>query len=115
MVSVEDTIEPGSLEYGDRQVVSDRIKQVRAQATPQPRTPGAATEKATARLSSGPVSDKPVTSGMSVGPGSSPQMGFDAATTPEVEKLRLMAANARNPYMRHLAMNALRAMKHRSK
>jgi len=112
------SIEPGSLEYGDRQVVSDRLSQISAQAQPQGPSiappVGPAAGGADAKLAGGPVSDKPVTSGLSVGPGAGPESAIDPAQSAEAEKYRTIAANARNPYLRHLARNALRALINRS-
>lgn len=105
------SIEPGSLEYGDRQVVADRIQQAQVQKS-GPTTSlgqGQAMQATQGRLSQGPVSDKPVTSGLSVGPGSGPMDAQDPANSPKAEQYRLLAANARNPYLRKIARNALKA------
>jgi hypothetical protein len=104
------SIEPGSTEYGDRQVVSDRIQQIvgQAQAPARP-TPGAASSRAQDRLAGGPVSDLPVTDGLSVGPGAGPTQAPVIANTPRVEQLRVVAANARSPRLRALARDLLRA------
>lgn len=118
MVEVSDTIEPGSLEYGDRQVVADRMSQIQAQNGPAPPSvaPGPSSPalgNARDKLGQGPVSDKPVTAGLSVGPGGGPPQVIDPSMGPEAEKLRLIATNARNPYLRHLARNSLRALANR--
>lgn len=111
MVDISDTIEPGSTEYGDRQVLEDQMRQIQEQGnTRRPSTPGAATQRARDRLAAGPVSDAPVTDGLSVGPGAGPQHVANPASGPLAEKYRIMATEARNPYLRHLARNALRAM-----
>ena len=108
--AISDTIEPGSLEYGDRQVVQDRIQQAMVQSQDRrPSTPGAVSQAAQSRLASGPVSDRPVTDGLSVGPGAGPTQIRTPELDPKVEQYRLIAANARNPQLRHLARSALRA------
>ena len=115
MVDISDTIEPGSTEYGDRQVLEDQMRQIQQQpATRRPSTPGAVTSRAQDRLATGPVSEKPVTSGLSVGPGSGPVVEAGPEESPLMEKYRIIATEARNPYLRHLARNALRAMLNRS-
>lgn len=116
MAEITDAIEPGSLEYGDRQVVEDRVKQINAQSG-QGRSqvpPGQVSQRTSERLSQGPISDKPVTSGLSVGPGPGPAPVNDPTQGPEAERYRLIAQNARNPYLRHMARNALRALIKRS-
>ncbi len=110
---ISDSIEPGSLEYGDRQVVTERIQQASNQRS-QPATPGAATAAAQGRLASGPVSDLPVTDGLSVGPGANGLPANAVAESPDVQKFRLLALNARNPVIRKLARDALRATLSRS-
>ena len=104
------SIEPGSTEYGDRQVIEDRIAQSlqMGDVSRQPTPPGAVSGRAQSRLASGPVSDKPITDGLSVGPGAGPNKAT-MTEAPELEKYRLIAQNARNPYLRHLARSALRA------
>lgn len=104
------SIEPGSTEYGDRQVIEDRIRQVGAQAqAPQVPAPGAASGRGMDRLTQGPVSDLPVTDGLSVGPGATPQPADALAASPRVDQLRLIAQNARTPRLRALARDMLRA------
>jgi hypothetical protein len=106
---ISKSISPGSTEYGDRQVVGDRIAQV-MQQTKKPATspPGAASQGGLDKLKAGPVSDLPVTSGLSVGPGAGATLD-PMANMPEVEKLRILATNGRSPRMRALARDALRA------
>jgi len=67
------SIEPGSTEYGDRQVVEDRIRQIsaQAQAAPPPRD-GARAQRTMDRMQTAPVSDAPITAGLSLGPGAGP-------------------------------------------
>ncbi len=105
---ISDSISPGSLEYGDRQVVEDRIQQA-AVAAPAPRTPGAASSATQGKLAQGGVSDLPVTSGLSVGPGAGPSIQAGPPQGARPEQLRLIATNARNPLMRKLARDTLRA------
>lgn len=110
---ISDSIAPGSTEYGDRQVIEDRIQQAAVQS-PTPRVPGQASGATQDRLSAGPVSELPVTDGLSVGPGTGPvrAAGVEQGQTPE--QLRLIATNARNPVIRKLARDALRANLNRS-
>ena len=115
MAEITDAIEPGSMEYGDRQVFEDRVKQINAQTTQRsPRPPGQVTQRMTGKLQQGSFSEKPITAGLSVGPGPGPATVNDPTQGPELEKLRLIAANARNPYLRHLARSALKAAIKRS-
>ena len=107
---IADSIEPGTTEYGDRQVIEERMQQASSQAQASaPARTGATASAAQSRLASGPVSDLPVTDGLSVGPGSSPQTARNPATDPQLEKYRLLAMNARSPVLRKLARNALQA------
>lgn len=104
------SFEPGTLEYGDREVLTDRIHQSLAQAQPpQARPPGRVSERTNSRLEGGPVSDLPVTAGLSVGPGPGPNVNT-VDRMPHVDKLRLVAKEARNPALRKLARDTLRAM-----
>jgi len=96
------SIEPGSTEYGDRQVLQDRMAQISAQTggqAPPPATPAPAMSK----LASGGVSELPVTDGMSVGPGAGPATAANPAESPLIERYRLIATTARNPQLRQLA------------
>ncbi len=104
------SIEPGSLESGNRQVVTDRIAQIVGPASQQSAPqPGAASARAQERLGSGPVSEKPITDGLSVGPGGGPAQTPVIAESPRVEQLRIIATNARSPRLRALARDLLRA------
>ncbi len=103
------SIEPGSLESGNRQVVSDRISQIVGPgAQSQPSQPGAASGRAQDRLGAGPVSELPVTDGLSVGPGAAPANTPQIAQSPRVDQLRIVAKNARSPRLRALARDLLR-------
>lgn len=112
MAEIADSITPGSLEYGDRQVMEDRIRQINAQSGQrrQVSPPGQVTRNAQSYLESGPTSDLPVTSGLSVGPGRTPTNMSDPAQGDLAERYRIIAAEARNPYLRHMARSALRAL-----
>ena len=104
------SISPGSTEYGDRQVLEDRIAQVvQQQAAPAVAPPGAASSAGLSKLSQGPVSDLPITSGLSVGPGAGPARD-PLAGVPKAEQLRILAREARSPRIRALARDSLRAM-----
>lgn len=112
MVSADElsrSISPGSTEYGDRQVIEDRMAQIMAQGqAPAQATPGAASRGGLEKLGQGPVSELPVTSGLSVGPGAGnnpdPMEGM-----PGVDQLRIIAQYSRSPRLRMLARDALRA------
>jgi len=110
---ISDSISPGSLEYGDRQVVEDRIAQS-VQNAPTPSVPGAATANAQGRLAQGPVSDLPVTDGLSVGPGAGPASKQTLEESANIDKWRIMAKNGRSPVIRKMARDALRATLSRS-
>lgn len=103
------SIEPGSTEYGDRQVVEDRIRQISAQAQAAPPSKdGSKARSAIDRTLGGPVSDQPITAGLSVGPGAGPSTQ-PVVAGPRVEKLRILAQEARSPRLRALARDLLRA------
>ena len=103
------SIEPGSLESGNRQVVSDRISQIVGPGSaPTPQQPGAASGRAQERLGKGEVSEKPITDGLSVGPGAAPANTPQIAESPRVNQLRIVAKEARSPRLRALARDLLR-------
>lgn len=107
---IADSIEPGSTEYGERDVIKTRMQQALQSATPGPdRQPGARMQRASSRLSSGPVSDKPVTAGLSVGPGAGPEQNSILQSS-QAQKFKVLATQARNPMIRKMALDALRAM-----
>lgn len=121
MVSASDisrTIEPGSLEYGDRQAMSNNLQQalpaLQGGASPSGPAPGApapgAAQDPLARLLGGKFSsDLPPTDGLSVGPGAGPpSTGAGIASSPLIEKLRLIATEASSPLLRQHARAALR-------
>ena len=103
------SIEPGSTEFGDRQVLEDQIGQIMGNAAaPTPAPAGAASSGALGKLSQGAVSDKPVTDGLSVGPGAPPANTPQIANSPRIDQLRIVAQNARSPRLRALARDLLR-------
>jgi hypothetical protein len=107
------TIEPGSLDYGDRQVVNANLQQALGggggTVSPAPQAmPPEPEEDELEFLDQGPVSELPVTAGLSAGPGG-PPAGTPLVETSKVERLRLLATEATSPVMRHLARQALRA------
>lgn len=105
---ISDSIEPGSLPYGDRQVVEENIQQAATQRAPQP-PQGQALGRTQDKLASGSISDLPVTDGLSVGPGAgvTPQASIEGGAN--IDKFRLLAANGRNPVIRKMARDAIRA------
>ena len=104
---IGDSIEPGSLPYGDRQIVEENIQQAASQRAPVA-TPGAVSGAGMAKLNEGGVSDLPVTAGLSVGPGAG-ATGEQTAMSPTQVQLRMLAMEARTPLLRQLARDALRA------
>ncbi len=110
---ISDSISPGSTEYGDRQVVEDRIQQV-VQAEPAGHVAGSSTAGAMAKLGQGPQSDLPITDGLSLGPGAGPPQDATIEGGANIDKFRLIAANGRNPVIRKMARDAIRAHLNRS-
>ena len=99
------------MEYGDREVVADRMAQIQAQSgAPKTGNPTQALGQATDRLGAGPVSDLPVTDGLSVGPGRSPGQSMNPMQSPAAEKWRILASEARSPQLRALARKKLQLM-----
>lgn len=109
------TLEPGSTDYGDRQVLTNQLQEALASSqqqgpmvpagTPPPPEPGGSELD---YLDAEHSSDLPVTDGLSVGPGASPP-SVNPTDSPKIEKLRLIATGARSPVLRHMARNALKA------
>ncbi len=117
MVSADDisrSIEPGSLPYGERQEVAGNLQAALggqgAGPAPAPEAPAqevdAEIDPMERLLSGDHSSDLPITEGLPYGPG-----GGGAAAVPElpeIERVRLVAENAKSPVLRYLARNALR-------
>ena len=103
------SIEPGSIPSGERGPIEDRIKQAMATPPQVSPEPGAAGAKGLDRLAQGPVSEKPVTDGLSLGPGAAPPQEGGIKNSPRIDQLRLIAKEARTPRMRALARDMLRA------
>lgn len=112
------TIEPGSLEQGDRQAVASQLQQaipsLQGQGSPSgpapgAPAPGAPTDPMARLLNGGYGSDLPVTDGLSVGPGAGPSSAAQGiASSPLIERLRLVATEAKSPLLRQQARQALR-------
>ncbi len=102
------SIEPGSIPSGEAGPLDDRIKQAMATAPAAPQ-PGAAGGRSLDRLAQGPVSDKPVTDGLTVGPGASPAPAQGLQPSKRIDHLRNIAQNARSHRLRALARDMLRA------
>ena len=113
MADIADSISPGSTEYGERQVIEERIRQIGARGGQRAPAPSGRVMQNTQDRLQRPVSEKPITAGLSVGPGAGPAQG-DPSSLPQVERYRILATEARNPYLRHLARTALRALLSRS-
>lgn len=117
------SIEPGSVPYGDRQTLEAGLAELAGGAAPGPMggpmaPPGAAPQgddmlDPEGILASETISDLPITSGLTVGPGEGPFQGI-AATT-EQQRLQELAINANSPLIRYMAMVALRQLRHRQK
>jgi hypothetical protein len=112
------TIEPGSLDYGNRQVVANRLQEtipalqggsVPSAPAPGAPAPGGPQDPIARLLSGGYSSDLPPTDGLSVGPGAGPaSTGVGIASSPLIEKLRLIATEASSPLLRTYARASLR-------
>jgi len=110
---ISDSISPGSTEYGDRQVIEDNIQQV-VQAEPVGHVAGSSSAGAQGKLSQGSFSDLPVTDGLSLGPGAGPPQNATIEGGANIDKFRLIAKNGRNPVIRKMARDAIRAHLNRS-
>jgi hypothetical protein len=106
---IVESIDPGTIEQGERGGLEDQMRQVLAQQTAgtAPPPPGATASLAQQSLQTRPTSDSPVTAGLPLGPGPGPRPSFTEA--PEVEHYRVIAQHARNPMLKAYARNALRA------
>jgi hypothetical protein len=115
---ISDTIQPGSLEYGERQAVAGRLQEAlptlqggtsSSAVAPGAPAPGAPQDPMQRLLGGGFSSDLPVTDGLSLGPGAGPPTSSVAmAESPTIGKLRLIAMQASSPLLRHYARTALR-------
>jgi len=110
------TIEPGSLDQGDRQVFADQLQGVLGpQVGPAPGsapTPAGAPggDELDRLLGGGHSSGLPVTDGLSLGPGKGPAASPGLTPeSPKVTKLRLIATGASSPVLRQMARDALRS------
>ncbi len=120
MASADDItrmVEPGSLEYGDRQALKGKLETALAQGgggggVPQPgptASTGGATNPMSRMLGKPSDSELPVTDGLSVGPGAGPGRSPSAlAESPRIGKLRMIALEAKSPLLRYYARLALR-------
>jgi hypothetical protein len=107
------TIEPGSLEQGDRNKIRGQLMEAFQSNGTNPVGAGAAAQSGAgnpldALMGGQHSSDLPVTDGLSVGPGRGPA---ETTTTqsPLIEKLRALAVGANSPVLKQLARQALRA------
>lgn len=110
-------IEPGSTEYGQRQLLEEGLAGLTTQGGPMPgATPPAGggglgiPSNPLDPLLSGELDapSAPLTDGLSFGPGDGPlpPQGISDAT---VDRLRIIALEAQSPVLRHLARRALRS------
>lgn len=110
------SIEPGSTEYGDREVLAGQLQDALGGGAAAPAgpsvgpgpAPSATTDPMAKLLGGGHKTDLPTTSGLSVGPGAGPVASQGVATSPRIDQLRAIATGAKSPYLRQLARDALR-------
>lgn len=112
-------IEPGSTSYGDRQVLEAGLSEVSGGTAPSPGNPGAApttafpdTGNPFSHMLSGEISpeDQPLTSGLSVGPGPSPNLQPGPLDGDLGSRLKAIANQTTSPTLRRLAVARLRRM-----
>ncbi len=115
MADIAAAIAPGSVPYGERGALESGISQ--SQATPKlpvaaspisPQDPFSGGPMSALMGDGGFGSDKPVTSGLSMGPGSGPATDLSNLPMPLIAKLQDVALNAKNPQLRGAALLALR-------
>lgn len=104
-------IDPGSIPFGQRQQLEQNLGQLGQPASPAAvRAPidqelGIPSDPLDGLVSGEiPVGPDEVTAGLSVGPGPGPNVGPPDS---RVERLRMVAAQARSPVLRELARRAL--------
>jgi hypothetical protein len=111
-------IDIGSLPFGQRQAFESSLGEIGA-ATPAATGARGAQDPGSLGLPSNPldpllsgelpVGDDPLTSGLSAGPGPGPLGGgISPITDNSVDRLRILALNAKSPQLRLLARRALR-------
>lgn len=119
---LQHSIEPDSTEYGDRAQLEEGLSVLGAQQSSAPPavTAGGSAPSATppsetlgdpmALLLSDELSpsDRPVTHGLSFGPGAGRAPQFGEGPNPEIERLRAVAQFARTPQLRAAARRLLR-------
>lgn len=112
--NVQAAIAPGSTPYGERGKLEGAIAQ--SQATPQlPVAPGPISGQdpfggpMSALMGEGGFSSgKPITSGLSVGPGGPPAPDMTGLPIDLMQRLQTIATQAKNPQLRGAAVVALR-------
>ncbi len=116
MAHLEAGIEPGSLPSGTRGPTEDALSQLEGgQPVPGglPGAPqGAPGGNPLEALLGGnvvPQSGNPLTAGLSVGPGTTPDATFAGVPDEMTQRLRLLASSARTPHLRYLARKALQS------
>lgn len=105
------SIDPGSIPFGQRQGLEQNLGQLGQPVSPAAvRTPmdqqlGIPSDPLDPLIGGDiPVGSEELTSGLSVGPGPGPDQGPPDS---RVERLRMVAAQARSPVLRELARRAL--------
>lgn len=112
---LRNSITPGSLPYGERQVLERALGDLPAQLGPQAAAaqapggvPGVPSDPLSMLASGGiPVDGDSPTAGLSVGPGPGPASAQLPLPDSNVEKYRILATQAKSPVLRHLARRAL--------
>lgn len=114
---VQRSIAPGSTEFGDRQQMESNLAAAMPSQTggapgrgpSGPPPAGGGGDPMQALLGGLGQSPLPVTSGLSVGPGSGPQ-DLSPEVNDKVAKLRMMVSQAKTPLLRHMAKQELLRM-----
>lgn len=110
---VKSAIAPGSTPYGERGQLEQAVSS--ATATPPSPVQGRISSQdpfsgpmAALMGQGGYTSDRPVTSGLSVGPGSGPAADLSGLPLDVMKKLHVVATTAKSPQLRGAALLALR-------
>ena len=120
---VKAAIAPGSTPYGERGELEQAIGTSSAVSAPMPvqgrissQDPFTGGPMAALLGQGGYTSDRPVTSGLSVGPGAGPAVDLSGLPLDVMKKLHVVATTAKSPQLRGAALLALRRIvRNRSK
>ena len=116
MPTPKEAIEPGSLPSGTRGPTEDAFASLGGGGQPVPGglpgapqgAPGGNPLEALLGGNVVPQSGNPLTAGLSVGPGTTPDATFAGVPDEMTQRLRLLASSARTPHLRYLARKALK-------